>query len=69
MQGSIEGADAHLALAHVRRDTAPDVARAEARSRARAFEAVGASSGVDAAAVLLRSLGDRSRVGRRAWGS
>jgi DNA-binding NarL/FixJ family response regulator len=68
VQGSIEGADAHLALAHARRDTAPDVARAEARAALRAFEAVGASSGVDAAAALLRSLGDRSRVGEKGVG-
>jgi DNA-binding CsgD family transcriptional regulator len=62
VHGSVEGAEAHLELARLARATAPDVARAEARASLRAFEAVGATRGVNEAAALLRSLGDRSRV-------
>jgi DNA-binding CsgD family transcriptional regulator/tetratricopeptide (TPR) repeat protein len=63
VQGSVEGAEAHLGLARLVVSSAPDVARAEARAALSAYEAVGAASGVDAAAALLRTLGDRSRVG------
>ncbi|RYP80915.1 LuxR family transcriptional regulator [Nocardioides guangzhouensis] len=68
VQGSIEGAEAHLGLARLAVPTAPDVARAEARAALTAYEAVGAASGVNAAAALLRSLGDRSRVGAKGAG-
>jgi hypothetical protein len=45
--------------------SAPDVVKAEACAALAAFETVGAGSGADAAASLLRGLGDRSRVGSR----
>jgi DNA-binding CsgD family transcriptional regulator len=63
VQGSVEGAEAHLELARLYAAADPAVARAEAAAALRAFESVGASHGADAAAALLRSLGDRSRVG------
>ncbi len=68
VHGSVEGAEAHLGLARLAVPAAPDVARAEARAALAAFEAVGAASGVDAAAALLRDLGDRSRVGSKGAG-
>ncbi len=64
----MEGAEAHLGLARLAAPTAPDVARAEGRAALAAFEAVGAASGAHAAAALLRSLGDRSRVGTKGVG-
>ncbi len=65
VSGSIEGAEAHIALAqlHVSRDQS--VARAEGRAALLIYEAVGASRGADAAAALLRELGDHSRVGTK----
>ena len=68
VQGSIEGAEAHLDLARLHTDTAPDVARAEARAALAAFESIGATNGTDEAAALLRALGDRSRVGPKGVG-
>lgn len=61
--GAFETAQAHLDLARLRADAAPSVARAEAKAALSAFEAAGASRPADAAAALLRDLGDRSRVG------
>jgi DNA-binding NarL/FixJ family response regulator len=43
----------------------PELAAGEAKAAIVAFEAAGAAHGTDAAAALLRSLGDRSRVGRK----
>ena len=68
VHGSVEGAEAHLGLARLAMPSAPDVAKAEARAALAAFEAVGAGGGADAAASLLRGLGDRSRVGVKGAG-
>ena len=68
VHGSVEGAEAHLELARLAVATAPDVARAEARAALVAFEAVGATRSADEAAAVLRSLGDRSRVGAKGLG-
>lgn len=56
-----ELAHAHLELAHVLADDEPEVARSEARAALACFDRVGARAGADAAAALLRRLGDRSR--------
>jgi DNA-binding NarL/FixJ family response regulator len=61
--GSIESAEAHLALARLHAPLDEQVARAEARAALRIYESVGATRGADAAAAMLRGLGDRSRVG------
>jgi DNA-binding CsgD family transcriptional regulator len=68
VHGSVEGAEAHLELAQLAVTTAPDIARAEARAALVAFEAVGATRSADQAAAVLRSLGDRSRVGAKGAG-
>ncbi|MFA9431691.1 response regulator transcription factor [Egicoccus sp. AB-alg2] len=61
--GAIETADAHLALGRLLVVDAPDLAAAEARAALAGYERVGATHAVDGTAALLRSLGDRSRVG------
>jgi DNA-binding CsgD family transcriptional regulator len=63
--GSLEAAEAHLQLARLHAGDAPELAAEEARAAIVAFETAGAAHGTDAAAALLRSLGDRSRVGRK----
>jgi DNA-binding NarL/FixJ family response regulator len=59
----LEAAHAHLALARLHHADRPSVARVDAKAAMAAFEALGSSRLADAAAALLRSLGDRSRVG------
>jgi DNA-binding NarL/FixJ family response regulator len=63
--GALETADAHLELARLHAAGAPKLAAAEARAALIGFEAAGATHAVDAAAALLRTLGDRSRVGEK----
>lgn len=58
-----ESAHAYLALARLRHADRPSVARVDAKAALRTFEALGHSQLADATAALLRSLGDRSRVG------
>ena len=65
VSGSIEGAEAHIALAQLYVSRDRSIARAEARAALLIYEAVGASRGADAAAALLRQLGDRGRVGTK----
>jgi len=67
-RGSIDAAHAHLALARLHADTAPDVAKVEAKSALAAFETAGATRDADEAASLLRELGDHSRVGPKNLG-
>jgi len=61
--GSLEGACAHLELARLRSVDRPQVALVDAKAALRGFEELGATQHADAAAALLRTLGDRSRVG------
>ena len=61
--GSLEAAGAHLELARILAGEKPQVARVEAKAALRGFETAGATQLADAAAALLRSLGDRTRVG------
>jgi DNA-binding CsgD family transcriptional regulator len=60
---SMEGATARLRLAELRLADQPELARLDARAALRAFEELGAAQLADAAASVLRSLGDHSRVG------
>jgi DNA-binding CsgD family transcriptional regulator len=61
--GAIETAEAHLELARLHVVEAPALAISEARAALVGFETAGAAHGADAAAALLRRLGDRSNVG------
>lgn len=65
---AIETSETHLDLARMLTVEAPDLARVEAKAALTGFEAAGATHGADAAAALLRSLGDRSRVGVKGTG-
>lgn len=58
-----ESAHAHLALAQLRQGDRGSIARVDAKAALAQFEALGCSRLADASAALLRSLGDRSRVG------
>ena len=64
-----EAASAHLELARLRAADRPDIARMDAKSALRDFESLGAAHAADAAASVLRSLGDRSRVGPKDVGA
>jgi DNA-binding CsgD family transcriptional regulator len=66
--GLLDVARAHLGLAKATQGTRPEVARLEANSALRGFERAGATHMVDVARALLRDLGDRSHVGRKAAG-
>jgi DNA-binding CsgD family transcriptional regulator len=66
--GSIEGADAHLGMARLTVSTAPDMARSEAAAAAATYDSIGATTAVDEAAAMLRSLGHHSRVGVKGVG-
>lgn len=66
--GAIETCRAHLALAEVLATREPDAARREARTALSGFDAAGAALWADRAAALLRTLGDRSRVGAKGVG-
>ena len=59
-----DGALARLELARVLAETNPEVARAEARAAHDAFQRMQAARQVDAAAAVLRSLGDRTASAR-----
>jgi DNA-binding NarL/FixJ family response regulator len=59
----LEGATARLRLAELRRVEQPELARLDARTALRGFEELGATQLADAAAALLRGLGDHTRVG------
>jgi DNA-binding CsgD family transcriptional regulator len=59
----LEGATARLRLAELRSATQPQVARVDAHAALSTFEELGAAHLADAAAALLRALGDHSRVG------
>ncbi len=56
-------------LAELLRDQSPEVARAEARTALRAFETLGSTRDADAAAHLLRRLGDTGRSRPRPAGA
>lgn len=54
-----ELAQTHLELAQCQRTTEPDAARMEARAALDGFRKLGSAAGADAAAALLRDLGER----------
>lgn len=64
----LEQARARLAIARCLAATSREVARAEARTALNVFEDLSASPDADAAAGLLRELGDRGRNSPRATG-
>jgi DNA-binding CsgD family transcriptional regulator/tetratricopeptide (TPR) repeat protein len=66
--GLLEVARAHLGLAKATRGTRPEVARIEAKAALVGFERAGATHMADLARAVLRDLGDRSHVGRKAAG-
>ncbi len=66
--GSLELAEAHLALAGLVAPEDPALAASEARAALSGFESAGARRRADEAAALLRTLGDRSRVGAKGQG-
>jgi DNA-binding NarL/FixJ family response regulator len=59
----LEAATACLELARMRVADRPSVARLDAKAALSMFETLGATVLADASAAVLRSLGDRSRVG------
>ncbi len=63
-----ELARSRLALAETLATARPEVARAEARTALECFDALGAARDGDAAAALLRDLGDRGRPRSRGAG-
>jgi len=65
----LEAASAQLELARLRAGERPEIARVDAKASLRDFEALGAARLADQAAALLRSLGDRSRVGPKDVGT
>jgi DNA-binding CsgD family transcriptional regulator len=65
----LEAASAHLELARLRAGDKPAIARLDAKAALRNFEALGAGQLADDAGALLRSLGDRSRVGPKDVGT
>jgi DNA-binding CsgD family transcriptional regulator len=65
----LEAASAHLELARLRAGERPEIARVDAKAALRYAEALGATRLADAAGALLRSLGDRSRVGPKDVGT
>jgi DNA-binding CsgD family transcriptional regulator len=67
--GAVELAEAHLTMAHLRTEDAPDVAVLEAKAAVAVFERAGATARADEAAALARTLGDRSRVGPKGLGN
>jgi DNA-binding CsgD family transcriptional regulator len=66
--GAVQTAQAHLELARVYAADTPQLAAVEAKAAIAGFETAGAAHQVDAAAALLRSLGDRTRVGPKHTG-
>ena len=68
LDGLLDVAHAHLGLADATKAERPAVARVEAQAALSGFEAAGASRKADVARALLRELGDRSHVGRKAAG-
>jgi len=68
LDGVLDVSRAHLGLAIAARDSAPEVARVEAKTALAGFDAAGASTMADSARGLLRELGDRSHVGRKGAG-
>ena len=66
--GGVEAGAAHLELARLRAGADPATAIADARAALELYEAAGATRDADAAAALLRSLGDHSRVGEKGVG-
>jgi DNA-binding NarL/FixJ family response regulator/putative sterol carrier protein len=64
----LEAARARLALARALARSSAGAAAAEARLALRAFESLGAARDVDAAAAVLRDLGEGGRSGRRGSG-
>jgi DNA-binding NarL/FixJ family response regulator len=62
---SVDAANVQLELARLYAPTRPELARAEAKAAIAGFDAAGATQLADAAAALLRSLGDHSRVGAK----
>ena len=64
----LEAARARLDLARALAQGSAEAAAAEARLALRAFESLGAARDVDAAAALLRELGEGGRARRRAHG-
>jgi DNA-binding CsgD family transcriptional regulator len=67
--GAVETAQARLDLARLCADEAVEHAVAEAKAALVGFEAAGAAHAADAAAAVLRELGDRSRVGPKRVGT
>lgn len=63
-----DAAEARLELARTSAADAPELAREEARAAYETFRRLGAGRGMDAAAALLRDLGDGTRAGPRAHG-
>src|SRR6185437_10283036 len=63
-----DAAEARLELARASAADAPELAREEARAAYEAFRQLGAGRGMDAAAALLRDLGDGTRPGPRMHG-
>jgi DNA-binding NarL/FixJ family response regulator len=63
-----DAAEARLELARASAGDAPELAREEARAAYAAFRRLGASRGMDAAAALLRELGEGTRPGPRVPG-
>ena len=63
-----ETAEARLELARALADDAPELARDDARTALAAFQALGASRAMDAAAALLRDLGGGTAPRARAHG-
>lgn len=68
LDGLLDVAHAHLGFAEATKTERPAVARVEATVALAGFEAAGASRMADLARALLRELGDRSHVGRKAAG-
>jgi DNA-binding NarL/FixJ family response regulator len=64
-----ELAETHMALAHALAADRPEVALAEARAALEGFDRLRAARRADAAAALLRSMGEVDRAGPRTTGS
>jgi ATP/maltotriose-dependent transcriptional regulator MalT len=64
----LDAGEARLELARALADDAPDVARDEARTAFAAFQSLGASRAMDAAAAVLRELGAGTAARPRAYG-
>ena len=64
----LDAGEARLELARALADDAPELARDDARAALAAFQALGASRAMDAAAALLRDLGGGTAPRARAHG-